>query len=79
MNQVVLKINVRVNAITPRFIDCPMIKYVPKENNDIMLLNIKIGRIGQLEDAAEAVLFFASSMSGYIAGQVHCVDGGMRI
>jgi 3-oxoacyl-[acyl-carrier protein] reductase len=33
--------------------------------------------MGQPEDVAEAVVFFASDESEYITGQVIAVDGGM--
>ena len=33
----------------------------------------------QFEEVARAVAFFASEESGYITGQVLCVDGGMAV
>jgi 3-oxoacyl-[acyl-carrier protein] reductase len=38
-----------------------------------------MGRIGEPEDVANAVLFFASDMSTYVTGQVLGVDGAMLI
>ena len=37
---------------------------------------VPLGRMGQDEDVADAVLFFASDHAGWITGQVLSVDGG---
>ena len=36
-------------------------------------------RIGEPEEIADAVLFFASDMSNYITGQVLSVSGGLTM
>jgi NAD(P)-dependent dehydrogenase (short-subunit alcohol dehydrogenase family) len=38
-----------------------------------------LGRMGVPEDIAHAVLFFASSASSYITGQLLAVDGGFQV
>jgi 7-alpha-hydroxysteroid dehydrogenase len=38
-----------------------------------------LGRIGEAEEAAEAVLFLASPASGFITGQIVAVDGGRLV
>jgi 3-oxoacyl-[acyl-carrier protein] reductase len=41
------------------------------------LARIPMGRFGEVEEIAPAVVFLASDEAGYITGQVLCVDGGM--
>lgn len=41
-----------------------------------LLAHIPVGRPGRPEEVSGAVLFFASVASGYVTGQVLCVDGG---
>jgi NAD(P)-dependent dehydrogenase (short-subunit alcohol dehydrogenase family) len=38
-----------------------------------------LARIGTPEDIAHAVLFFASSASSYVTGQLLAVDGGFQV
>lgn len=47
-----------------------------KANMDRLLSHVPLGRPGTCEEMAHAVLFFVAPESGYITGQVLCVDGG---
>ncbi len=69
--------NIRVNAIAPGFINTDLIKFLSKDIYSQRLDSVKMKRIGQPEDVANAVLFLASDLSTYIAGQVIGVDGSM--
>ncbi|MHB8580336.1 MAG: SDR family NAD(P)-dependent oxidoreductase [Ignavibacteriaceae bacterium] len=69
--------NIRVNAIAPGFIETDLIKFLSKEIYSQRLHSVKMKRIGQPQDVANAVLFLASDLSSYITGQVIGVDGGM--
>ena len=69
--------NIRVNAIAPGFINTDLIKFLSKDIYSHRLDSVKMKRIGQPEDVANAVLFLASDLSTYITGQVIGVDGGM--
>lgn len=71
--------NIRVNAVAPGLIETDMTRALPAEKRADRMASIKMGRIGQAEDIANAVLFFASDLSSYVTGQVLGVDGGMLI
>ena len=71
--------NVTVNAVAPSFIDTDMTAALPEKAREAMLSTIPMGRLGQAEDVARAVAFFAGDASAYVTGQVLCVDGGMAV
>ena len=71
--------NVTVNAVAPGFIDTDMTAALPEKAREAMLTTIPMGRLGQAEDVAKAVAFFAGDASAYVTGQVLCVDGGMAV
>ena len=71
--------NVTVNAVAPGFIDTDMTAALPEKAREAMLTTIPMGRLGQAEDVAKAVAFFAGDESAYVTGQVLCVDGGMAV
>lgn len=70
---------IRVNAIAPGFIDTDMARQVSPEWFQRRVESIRLGRIGQPEDIAQAALFLASDDSAYMTGQVLGVDGGMAV
>lgn len=69
--------NVLVNAIAPGFITTEMTDALPEELKEAMLKQIPLARLGQPEDVAKTVVFFASDAAKYITGQVLHVDGGL--
>lgn len=52
---------------------------VPKAQRDIFIKMIPMGRPGTPEEAAGAILFFASPLSDYVSGQVLVVGGGFNM
>ncbi|MGE0003078.1 MAG: 3-oxoacyl-[acyl-carrier-protein] reductase [Candidatus Izemoplasmatales bacterium] len=71
------KRNVRVNAIAPGFIQTAMTEKLSEEMIQAYLQQIPLGRLGEVSDIADAVLFLASDQSRYMTGQTIHVDGGM--
>ncbi len=69
--------NITVNAVAPGFIMTKMTEALPENVKAEMLKAIPLGRFGTPEDVANAVVFLASPLSGYITGQVIHVNGGM--
>lgn len=69
--------NILVNAIAPGFIRTAMTDKLTKEQKDALAVNIPLARLGDAEDIAKSVLFFASDDSSYITGHVMAVNGGM--
>ncbi|MDH3454685.1 MAG: 3-oxoacyl-[acyl-carrier-protein] reductase [Desulfuromonadales bacterium] len=69
--------NVTVNAVTPGFIVTDMTENMTDKAREAMIEQIPLGRLGEAEDVANAVLFLASDQSSYITGQVLGVNGGM--
>ena len=72
-------LNIRVNAVAPGFIQTEMTDVLPAKFRSERLASIKMGRIGQPQDVANAILFFASPLSSYVTGQILGVDGAMLI
>ncbi len=66
---------VSVNCIAPGFIQTKMTEVLKEEQKEALLKKIPMGKLGECQDIADAVLFLARSR--YITGQVLTVDGGM--
>jgi len=68
---------ITVNVVAPGFIDTDMTKVLPEAQRDGMLAQVPLGRLGESEDIANAVLFLASGGGAYITGETLHVNGGM--
>jgi len=69
--------NVTVNAVAPGFIATDMTSDLADDIKETALSHIPLGRMGEPEEVAKAVIFLASDDAAYITGQVIVVDGGM--
>ena len=68
---------ITVNAVAPGFIQSDMTDTLPDELKEQYLSQIPVGRFGQPNEVAKAVVFLASKDASYINGQTLPVDGGM--
>jgi len=71
--------NILVNCVAPGVIETEMSQNIRERAGDVVKSKILLGRFGQPEDVAKVVLFFASSLSDYVTGQVLHVDGGFKM
>ncbi len=71
--------NINVNAVAPGLIETEMVAAMPEEAKQKSLTEIIMGRLGQPEEIANVVAFFASDLSRHVTGQVLNVDGGQLI
>ena len=71
--------NIRVNAISPTFIETPLVaKMLADEKFRRSLTErIPLGRVGMPADIVGATIFFASPASSFVTGHVLLVDGGV--
>lgn len=67
--------NIRVNAVAPGVTKTDMVAALPDEMIKPLIATIPLGRVGEPEDIANALLFLASDMASYITGAVLSVDG----
>ena len=69
--------NVTANVIAPGFIDTDMTAVLSDEVIADYNKRIPAGKLGSVDDVAQAALFLASDQAGYISGAVLPVDGGL--
>jgi len=69
--------NITSNAIAPGFIETSMTAALSEEFKQNAVKHIPLGRVGNPDDIANAVVFLASEEASYITGHVLNVNGGM--
>ena len=70
---------ITVNAVAPGFIETDMTADLPDAARQGIVDQTPLGRIGQPDEVAAAVVFLASEEASYITGQVVRVNGGMHV
>lgn len=67
---------VTVNAICPGYIDTDMVAAVSPDVLKKIVAQIPVGRLGQGDEIARAVLFLASDHAGFMTGATLSLNGG---
>jgi len=70
---------IRANALCPGPLNTPLIAglFTDEHARQRRLVHIPIGRLGESEEIANAVLFLASDESSFVTGAQFVVDGGI--
>ena len=75
------RFGVTANVVAPGPVDTPMLRHAAAEGGEKLLAAMTsatlLGRIGQPEEIAAAIVFLASEEAGFITGEVLGVSGGM--
>jgi len=73
------RFSVNVNCICPGPTDTPLLAAVPEKHREAFVRVTPMGRLAKPSEVADAVLFFSSSRSDFITGQVISVSGGLTM
>ncbi|MEH6462417.1 MAG: 3-oxoacyl-ACP reductase FabG [Shewanella psychromarinicola] len=68
---------ITVNAVAPGFIQTDMTDELTVEQQQAIMSQVPMERLGQAQEIANAVLFLASDSAAYITGETLHVNGGM--
>ncbi len=71
--------NITVNAVAPGFIATDMTAKLGEEMLQAIRKEIPLGRLGEPQDVADAVLFLASDAASFITGHILTIDGGLTV
>jgi NAD(P)-dependent dehydrogenase (short-subunit alcohol dehydrogenase family) len=67
---------IRINAVNPGLITTEMMERLTSGTTNDLESTVPMGRMGQAEEIAQAVVFLCSDAASYITGQPLVVDGG---
>jgi 3-oxoacyl-[acyl-carrier protein] reductase len=70
---------ITVNCVAPGFIETDMTRSLAPEQVKKLVDNVPLGRLGRVDDIAQAVAFLCSPAAGYITGATLHVNGGMHM
>ncbi len=70
---------IRVNSVAPGYVNTEMMKTVPDKVLDPIRAKTMLGRLGEPQEIANAVLFLASDEASFITGHNLSVNGGLRL
>jgi acetoacetyl-CoA reductase len=68
---------ITVNAVAPGYIATEMVRAVPEDVlNTKIIPYIPVGRLGEAEEVARAVVFLAAEEAGFMTGSTLSINGG---
>ena len=68
--------NITVNVVAPGYIATDMVMAVPEKVRESIIAQIPVGRLGEADEIARAVVFLASDDAGFITGSTISANGG---
>ena len=68
--------NITVNVVAPGYIATEMVMAVPEKVRESIIAQIPVGRLGEADEIARAVVFLASDDAGFITGSTISANGG---
>jgi len=69
--------NITVNCVAPGFIETDMTRTLSEDQVKKLVENVPLGRLGRVEDVAQAVVYLCSPGAAYVSGATIHVNGGM--
>ena len=73
----VARFAINVNCVCPGPTDTPMLQTRPEKIRDAFVRATAFRRLAKPQEIADAILFFASSRSDFVTGQILSVSGGL--
>ena len=70
---------ITVNAIAPGYIATEMVRAVPEKVLEKIVGRIPVGRLGEAEEIARAVVFLVADEAGFITGSTLSINGGQHM
>ncbi len=70
---------VTVNAVAPGYVLTDMVRAVPEKVLEKIVARIPVGRLGDPDDIARAVMFLAADEAGFITGSTLDINGGQQM
>jgi 3-oxoacyl-[acyl-carrier protein] reductase len=71
--------NITVNCVAPGFIETDMTRALAEDQVKKLVESVPLGRLGKVDDIAQAVAFLCSPAAAYITGATLHVNGGMHM
>ena len=77
--QEVARKGITVNTIAPGYINTDMVAAVPEKVLEGIVAKIPVGRLGEADEIAQAILYLCGPNSGFITGSCLSINGGQHM